>query len=50
MSIAEYYGWTYQPVSAGKIKAECMACGSEMHAQRESVMYECERCMNEQGE
>lgn len=51
MSIAEFYGWTYHnhPV-AGKVQSQCNSCGEEMHSQRESVMYECERCMNDQQE
>lgn len=51
MSIAEFYGWTTtQQTGIRKIISECTSCGSEMNQQREAVMYECERCMNEQTE
>jgi ribosomal protein L37AE/L43A len=29
-----------------KEKNYCVICGSETEEQRESIMYECERCMN----
>jgi len=28
----------------------CVVCGTEVHQQREGVMYECEHCMNEHTE
>lgn len=29
---------------------ECMACGAEIREQFESILFECERCMNLQAE
>ncbi|WP_018131989.1 hypothetical protein [Effusibacillus pohliae] len=51
MSIAEFYGWTYRPLTAiPQVTAQCSVCGEQMYDQREAVMYECERCMNDRAE
>ncbi|WDL97147.1 protein YhfH [Alicyclobacillus sp. ALC3] len=31
-------------------RKECMVCGSEIDEQFESILFECERCMNERPE
>lgn len=31
-------------------KKECRECGSEIKEQRESIVYECERCMGNKEE
>ncbi|WP_018131971.1 hypothetical protein [Effusibacillus pohliae] len=50
MSMAEFYGWTHQPLNGGQVTAQCTSCGAELNDQREAVMYECERCMNSHAE
>lgn len=31
-------------------RKECMACGGEINEQFESILFECERCMNDRPE
>ncbi|MTD30528.1 protein YhfH [Planomicrobium sp. YIM 101495] len=31
-------------------KKECCECGAEIKEQRESIIYECERCMTQKAE
>lgn len=33
-----------------KVVSECVECGTEMWDQRDSLMYECERCINQKEE
>lgn len=33
-----------------RFKKECRECGCEIKEQRESIIYECERCMGQKAE
>ncbi|RNF38381.1 protein YhfH [Planococcus salinus] len=33
-----------------RAKKECQECGNEIKEQRESIVYECERCMGQRAE
>ena len=38
------------PAYGNRSKKECRECGCEIKEQRESIVYECERCMGQKVE
>lgn len=47
--LAEFYGWTHTESNGMKAfsKKQCIECGNPIEEQVESMLFECERCMNE---